>query len=87
MNPFRLKAIRRAVLDALKLADTYALPESTLRSHVGDIERPPASDQEWKEAIDWLSTNNLIVEIPNGLDENLKQWAITERGRTVLATL
>ena len=86
-NPFRIKSIRRAVLDALLLADTYALPESTLRTHVGDIERPQPTDKEWTETTDWLAENGLIVAVPNGLDETLKQWAITERGRTVLATL
>jgi len=87
ISPYRLKSIRRAVLDALKLTDTYALPECTLRLHVGDIERPQPDDKEWEAVIDWLETNDLIADIPNGLDPTLKQWAITERGRTVLATL
>lgn len=86
-NPFRIKAIRRAVLEALRLAGDYALPETTLRSHVGDIERPAPADDEWKEAMGFLKQSGLIVTIENTLDADLIQWAITERGRTILATL
>jgi hypothetical protein len=87
MNFLRTKAIRRAVLDALKMAGSYALPDETLRKHVGDLERPQPSDEEWSLAVDWLETNQFIAAIPSDLDPDLKQWAITERGRTILATL
>lgn len=87
MNPYRTKAIRRAVLEALKLAGTYALPEETLRGHVGDMERPPCTDKEWSEAVDWLDTNQYIAKVPSDLDPQLVQWVITERGRAILATL
>ena len=87
MNHFRIKAMRRACLDALKLADTYALPEETLRKHVGDMERPQPTDAEWADTIDWLDTNAFIAAVPSTWDPSLKQWAITERGRTILATL
>jgi hypothetical protein len=86
-NPYRIKAIRRATLEALKLAGVYALPDETLRKHVGDMERPQLDDEEWEDTIDWLESNGFIAAVPSTWDEDLKQWAITERGRTILATL
>ena len=87
MNPYRLKSMRRGVLEALKLAGTYALPDQTLRQHVGDMERPQPTDAEWEDTITWLASNQFIAAIPSEWDASFKQWAITERGRTILATI
>ena len=87
MNPLRIKLIRRTILTALKHADGYAVPEVTLRPHVEDLLRPPLSDVEWAGNIKWLSEGKRIVAVPSDLDDSLVQWAITEHGRTLLATL
>jgi len=86
-NPFRIKQIRRTALQALSFATGYALEEGILRTHVGDITRPPLTDEEWADTVAWLLDNNLMVPIDCLPDDTLQQWAITEHGRTVLATI
>jgi len=89
MNPVRKKLIRQTLLEALKHAHGFAVPEESLRPHVDALIRPPLSNEEWNAAILELSheSRGLIVQVPSDLDPDLKQWAITERGRTLLATL
>lgn len=83
----RTKQVRRAILDALKLANGYALEVEALRQHVGDLLRPPVSDEEWALHIDWLETQCHIVRIPSAIDDQLIQFSITERGRVLLQSL
>jgi hypothetical protein len=87
MNQFRKSDIARAILQTLKHAQGYAVPEPSLRPQVDGMLRPPAKDDEWSAAIDMLAAREAVAAIPSELDPELKQWAITERGRVLLATL
>ena len=83
----RNKLIRQTVLEALSMAHGYALPDETLRRHVDALMRPPLSVDEWGQTTGWLETNNHITRVASDFDDTLVQWSITERGRTLLATL
>lgn len=83
----RTKLIRQTVLEALTMAHGYALPEEMLRRHVDGLMRPPISADEWELTTGWLETNKHITRVASDFDESLVQWSITERGRTLLATL
>lgn len=87
MNPFRKTDIARAILQTLKHAQGYAVPEATLRPQVDGLLRPPANDAEWKAATDMLAGREAIRQIPAELDPELVQWSITERGRVLQADL
>jgi hypothetical protein len=87
MNPARTKALRLTILEQLKHAQGYALPDDTLRSMVDSLLRPPTTDDEWKLSMDWLETNTMTVCVDSDLDPDLKQHSITERGRVALQTL
>lgn len=87
MNQFRKTDIARAILQTLKHAQGYAVPEATLRPQVDGLLRPPASDAEWTAVTDMLGAREAIVEIPAELDPELVQWSITERGRVLHANL
>ena len=86
-NPARVKQVRRTVLEALKMASPYALPVETLQEHCSDLLRPPMNFGEWGVTEAFLSKNNFIVSIKSDIDPDLKQWAITDLGKTLLATL
>lgn len=83
----RTKLIRQTILEALKPAQGYALPVDALRMHVDALLRPPLTDEEYKTHIDWLEDKCLIVRIPCEFDDQLVQFAITEKGRVALRTL
>lgn len=87
MNQFRKTDIARSILETLKHAQGYAVPEVALRPQVSGLVRPPATDDEWTAATDMLAAREAIAAIPSELDPELKQWAITERGRVLLQTL
>ena len=87
MNPARTKALRRTILEQLKHAQGYALPDDALRPMVDSLMRPPVSDEEWKLSMDWLETNTMTVRVASELDADLIQHSITERGRVALQTL
>jgi len=87
MNPVRTKALRQTILEQLKHAQGYALPDEALRFMVDSLLRPPTTDDEWKLSLDWLETNTLIVRVASDLDAELVQHSITERGRVALQTL
>lgn len=86
MNPFRKNDIARAILQTLAHADGFAVPEPSLRPQVDGMLRPPATDAEWTAAVDMLAGRESIAPIESTLDPDLKQWAITERGRVALKT-
>jgi hypothetical protein len=83
-HPVRKKQIRRAILETLELAKGYALESGTLQTHVNDLLRPPATCDEWKDSIDWLGLQEFIRMVPNDFDSTMRQWCITERGKTLL---
>jgi hypothetical protein len=87
MNPARTKQIRRTALAALEMAAPYALPDQTLWSHVSDLVRPPLSDVERQETEEFLMGRDFIRPVKDEMDPELKQWVITELGKSLLASL
>lgn len=83
----RTKLVRQTILEALKPAKGYALPVEALRRHVDALLRPPMTEEEWKEHSEWAETECLMVRIPCDFDDQLVQFAITERGRVRLQSL
>lgn len=81
----RQQQLRRRVLETLENCDGFALPEKTLRSHVDALERPGPTDEEWQAVVEFLLGAEAIRDVPNGLDPDLKQYTLTERGRVLLA--
>jgi hypothetical protein len=79
--------VRQSILEALSMAHGYALPDETLRRHVSALVRPPVAEEEWEGTMAWLEKQGHATRIPSDMDETLVQWSITERGRTLLATL
>jgi hypothetical protein len=86
MNPFRSRQLRRSILETLAMAKGYALESTALRTFVDDLLRPPVEIMEWNEAINWLGLGEYIRLVPNDMDTTMKQWCITERGKTLLAS-
>ncbi|WAC18872.1 hypothetical protein OVA24_16700 [Luteolibacter sp. SL250] len=87
MDPARITIIRRTILETLKNAQGYAVEVSILRNFVSTLLRPPVTDEEWANHIAWLVKGGFIVLVPSDLDDSIQQYAITERGRVLLATL
>jgi hypothetical protein len=87
MDPARTTIIRRTILETLKNAQGYAVEVSILRNFVSTLLRPPVTDEEWTQHIEWLVKGSRIAAIESDLDETIIQYAITERGRVLLKTL
>lgn len=83
----RTTTVRKTILETLSFAHGYALAESTLRSQVNVLIRPPLSDDEWQITLNWMQLRKLVTAIAADLDETLMQFALTEQGRVALATL
>jgi hypothetical protein len=83
-NPFRTRQIRRSILETLQMTGGYALETNALETFVNDQLRPPLQPDEWKDAINWLGLGEYIAIVPNDMDTTMKQWCITERGKTLL---
>jgi len=86
-NPARRKQVRRIVLECLKMASPYALPLETLQEHCSDLLRPPLNFAEWGMTEAFLVKGNFIASIVSDIDPDLKQFAITDLGKTILSTL
>jgi hypothetical protein len=84
MSPVRKKQVRRAILETLEMAKGYALESGALEMHVNDLLRPPVDSDEWKDAINFLGLGEYIRIVNNDFDTTMKQWCITERGKTLL---
>jgi hypothetical protein len=84
-SPFRLKQIRRSILETLSMAGGYALEGEALQRHVDDLLRPPLQPDEWTAQITWLSENEHIRRVTEDMDATLVQWTITARGKTLLS--
>ena len=65
------------------MADGYPLADSVLRSYLRDLVKPPMKDAEWRDLTDDAIAHDLIVAVPSKLDDELVQYAITERGQAV----
>jgi hypothetical protein len=83
MDPFRKKKATTALLEALEMADGYPLADAVLRSYLGDLVKPPLGNSEWRDLIDDALCHKLISQVPSKLDDELVQYAITERGQAV----
>jgi hypothetical protein len=83
MDPFRKKKATLALLEALEMADGYPLADAVLRTYLRDLVKPPMKDAEWKDLTNDAIANDLIVHVPSKLDDELVQYAITERGQAV----
>lgn len=83
-SPVRKKQVRRAILETLEMAKGYALEQGALEMHVNDLLRPPVEHEEWKESINFLGLGEYIRIVNNDFDTTMKQWCITERGKTLL---
>lgn len=81
----RQLTIRQLILETIARTGGYALPEPPLRTQVDALVRPGITDEEWELARNYLDQQGCIRNIPNPLDEEMKQWAITERGRVLLS--
>lgn len=86
-NPLRIRQIRRAFLQALTYSGGYAVPEEILWSHVDDLIQPPLSYTEKGVTTAFFKAQGDIVNVQSDIDPGLKQWAITAKGKTTLATL
>jgi hypothetical protein len=86
-NPVRRKQVLRTMLEVLKMAHPYALEEESMFRMVNDLLRPPLHFGERGVCITQLKTQKLITQIEDSLDKELRQFALTELGKTFLATL
>ena len=86
-NPVRRKQARRAMLEALSHAGSYALPEQVMLEFVNDLIKPPLSFGEQGVTLAFLRDQQFIRLVPDSLDPEMKQWIITELGKNFLASL
>ena len=86
-NPHRRKQVLRAVLQTLKFASPYALEAEALWNNINDLLSPPLQFGERGVVIGQLKTQLMVTEVEDSLDKELRQYAITELGRTYLQTL
>jgi Cys-tRNA synthase (O-phospho-L-seryl-tRNA:Cys-tRNA synthase) len=83
VDVFRKKRATAAMLEALEMADGYPLAEDVLRGYLKDMVKPPIKDAEWKEITQEALAHDLMVRVPSKLDDDLVQFAITERGQAL----
>lgn len=86
LHPFRSKQVRRAILETLSMAGDYALHTTVLVQHVDDLLRPPLQGSEFLDELRLLLTSEHIALVPEPLDPCLKQYVLTARGRSLLAS-
>jgi len=86
-NPIRRKQIIRALLEALSMSGGYALEESLLFNFVDDLVKPPLQYTEKGIATHFCKTAGWIINVPDTMDPDMKQWLITELGRNQLASI
>ena len=86
-SPFRRKQVRRAILETLDMAKGYALESLTLQSFVDDQLRPPMGGDEWREAINEFLLGEFVRFVPSPLDPLMKQYVLTERGKSALQSI
>lgn len=87
MSPFRKKQVRRAILETLDMAKGYALESLTLQTFVDDQLRPPLGGHEFMDAMNDFLQGEFVRFVPSSLDQSLKQYVLTERGRSLLQSL
>jgi len=75
----RIQFVRRTILDQVKSARSYLLPDSILVSAVKII--CDETELFIREQIKWLEAERMIVQTENEL--GIRKWKITDLGRTV----
>jgi predicted transcriptional regulator len=87
MNPVRRKQVLRTMLEVLKMASPYAVEEQAMMRMVNDLLRPPLHFGERGPSITQLRDQKFIIQVEDSLDKELRQFALTDLGKTFLATL
>ena len=85
-NPVRRKQVLRTLLEVLAMAAPYALEEEAMFRMVNDLLRPPLQFGERGPTLTQLRTQKFIVQVEDSLDPELRQFALTDLGKTFLAT-
>jgi len=80
----RQQNIRRAILEKLKQAEPYALPEDALQVEVNASIRPPLGQAEFDDALTFLQSQRFVRSLSDDLDPDLVKFLITESGKTLL---
>jgi len=75
----RIQFLRQTILEQLKHAGAYLLPDSVLLAAVKMITRENGLNV--REQINWLESEKMIVQVENEL--RIVKWKITDLGRTV----
>jgi len=86
-NPVRRKQVLRTLLEVLKMAAPYAVEEQAMFRMVDDLLRPPLHFGERGPVLTQLRSQKFIVQVEDALDPELRQFALTDLGKTFLATL
>ena len=86
-SPFRRKQVRRALLETLEMAKGYALESMTLQTYVDDQLRPPMTGREYLDEITFFWQNEYVRKVASPLDPLINQYVLTERGKSLLASL
>jgi hypothetical protein len=86
MKPFTKQRAIIAILETLHHCGGYALETHVLQQHVSDLIKPPIADDVWSELINELVDKHLIVAVDHDLDDTLVQYALTGKGKAVLAS-
>lgn len=86
-DPHRNSTISRTILDCLDLASPYALPAESLRTECNARIRPPADAGEFGKAMEAMQARKAIAIVPDGFDDDLVKWTITEVGKSLLAQM
>lgn len=86
-NPARRKQVLRTILEVLKMAAPYAVEEQSMFRMVDDLLRPPLHFGERGPTLTQLRSQKFIVQVEDSLDPELRQFALTDLGKTFLATL
>jgi hypothetical protein len=75
----RTQLLRQTILEQLKHAGSYLLPDSALIAAVKMI--CCENGLAVREQIKWLESENMIIQVENEL--RIVKWKITDLGRTV----
>jgi hypothetical protein len=83
----RRTILARAILERLRLARPYALPEPQLATEVNGVVRPPAKAEEFAAAVTSLAGGEAprIARLRDEFDPAARKWTITEAGEAALA--
>ncbi len=87
INPVRRKQALRTLLEVLRMAAPYAVEEQAMFKMVNDLLRPPLHFGERGPMLTQLLKQKFMVPVEDSLDPELRQFALTELGKTYPTTL